>query len=122
MKKIYLTWSNWYFWSHIKKFFFEKYEIIPSSVDIRNHSDLSKEIENVMPDIIINAAWKTWRPNVDWCESNKEETSSVNIAWAINVASIASNLWIYFVHMWSWCVYEGDNDWKWFNENDEPNF
>ena len=122
MQKIYLTWSNWYFWSHIKNFFKGKYVITPSTVDIRNRSDLEKEINDCNPDIIINAAWKTWKPNVDWCESNKEETSSVNIAWAINLSSLASEKWIYFVHMWSWCIYEGDNFWKWFSEEDDANF
>ncbi len=122
MQKIYLTWANGYFWSHIKNYFNWKYIIIASSIDIRNRSDLDKEISSHSPDIIINAAWKTWKPNVDWCESNKEETSSVNIAWAINIASIASEKWIYFVHMWSWCVYEWDNNGKWFSEIDEANF
>jgi dTDP-4-dehydrorhamnose reductase len=26
------------------------------------------------PDVVINCAGKTGRPNIDWCESNKEDT------------------------------------------------
>ena len=122
MQKIYITWANGYIWSHIREYLSWEYEIIKSSVDIRNLDVLTHEIMEVKPDIIINAAWKTWKPNVDWCEDNKEETMTVNVSWAINVASAASILWIYCVHIGSWCVYQWDNDGKWFSEKDKPNF
>lgn len=122
MQKIYLTWSKWYFWSHINNHLASKYEIIPWTIDVRNHSELKKEIITIKPDIIINTAWKTGKPNVDWCESNKEETIWVNVSWAINVATIASELWIYCVQIWSWCIFEWNNKGKWFSEEDEANF
>ena len=122
MQKIYLSWSKWYFWSHIKTYLSNDYEIISWSVDIRNYQELLDEINLHNPDIIINAAWKTWVPNVDWCESNKEQTLTVNVAGAINIASIASDLGVYFVHIWSWCIFEWDNWGRWFTEEDSANF
>lgn len=122
MQKIYITWSRWYFWTHIRNYFNSKYQIITWNVDIRDYLSLKREIIQIKPDIIINSAWKTGKPNVDWCESHKEETMWVNVSWAVNVATISSELWIYCVHIWSWCIYEGNNNWKWFSEEDEPNF
>ena len=36
-------------------------------------------VEEVTPDVVINCAGKTGRPNVDWCEDHKEETVRANV-------------------------------------------
>lgn len=122
MQKIYLLGATWYVWWHILKFLSTSYEIICSKVKIQNYLDLEKDIISVKPDIIINAAWMTGKPNVDSCESNKEDTLVINVAWSINVASISSRLGIYMVQIGSWCIYSWNNDWRWFSELDPPNF
>jgi dTDP-4-dehydrorhamnose reductase len=35
-------------------------------------------LDEVKPDVVINAAGKTGKPNVDWCEDHKEETLRSN--------------------------------------------
>lgn len=38
------------------------------------------------PTHVLNAAGVTGRPNVDWCESNKETTLRCNVVGALNLA------------------------------------
>lgn len=87
-----------------------------------NESTLEKFLNENNPSIIVNAIGKTGRPNIDWCESHKEETLRSNVTAAIALGSTASKRGIYFVHLGSGCIYEGDNNKKGFTEEDEPNF
>ncbi|OGZ08789.1 MAG: hypothetical protein A3D65_03260 [Candidatus Lloydbacteria bacterium RIFCSPHIGHO2_02_FULL_50_13] len=75
-----------------------------------------------LPDIIINAAGKTGRPNVDWCEDHKEETYFANVTLAKIFADHAKKHRVKLVHLSSGCIYEGDNGGKGFAEEDTPNF
>jgi dTDP-4-dehydrorhamnose reductase len=94
--------------------------------------------------VVINATGKTGRPNVDWCEDNKEETYKVNVGGAVNVADVCRELGLYMVQIGSGCVFdsfedppaplqgeERSSDWeeklesegiRVFGEEDEPNF
>jgi 3,5-epimerase/4-reductase len=74
------------------------------------------------PEIIINAIGKTGKPNVDWCEQNKELTIQANVNVAANLCTEASKRDIYFVQLGSGCIYEGDNNGEGFSEEDPPNF
>ncbi|OGI12746.1 hypothetical protein A3K64_04140 [Candidatus Micrarchaeota archaeon RBG_16_36_9] len=89
------------------------------AVDI---SQIEKVLEAERPDVVINAVGKTGRPNIDWCETHKEETVMANISAAINIAAECSKRGIYFVHLGSGCIYDGDNGGKGYTEEDEPNF
>lgn len=79
-------------------------------------------LEDVKPEVVINAIGKTGRPNIDWCEDNKEETILSNIGVPTILGSICSEKRIYFIHLGSGCIYSGDNEGKGFKESDEPNF
>jgi 3,5-epimerase/4-reductase len=74
------------------------------------------------PEIIINAIGKTGKPNVDWCEQNKELTIQANVNVAANLCTEASKRGIYFVQLGSGCIYDGDNNGNGFSEEDPPNF
>lgn len=75
-----------------------------------------------LPDIIVNAAGKTGRPNVDWCESHKDETYFANVTLTKLLAEHAKRHNIKLVHLSSGCIYEGDNDGRGWSEEDAPNF
>ncbi len=93
--------------------------------DATNPDEIKAVFKEEKPDIVINAMGKTNGPGaigVDWCESNKEETIMSNIIAAVNLCVECSLAGIYFVHLGSGCVYNGDNDGKGFTEEDEPNF
>lgn len=86
---------------------------------INNIDDIYNEIRTYNPDIIINCIGKTGKPNVDWCEDNKEETFLSNVTVPTFMAEVCQKYDKYMVHIGSGCIYEGDNK---YTEKDNPNF
>lgn len=76
-------------------------------VDISNFQSLNNIFEALHPDAVINAAGKTGRPNVDWCESHKEETYRSNVIGPLNVAEAAKKVGAYVLHLGSGCIFYG---------------
>ena len=98
-------------------------DAVPSSVDIADSTAVSAELDRVKPDVVINAAGKTGRPNVDWCETHKEETLRSNVMGPIVLLQECGKRGIYWVHVGSGCIYQGVGDGgKGFSEDDPPNF
>lgn len=87
---------------------------------ISTRFDLSiKQIESVLnverPDVLINCIGKTGRPNVDWCEVNKEETASANVALPILLAEVCAKKSIHLIQIGSGCIYFGESpNYQWF--------
>jgi nucleoside-diphosphate-sugar epimerase len=69
-------------------------------------------------DFIINAAGFTGRPNVDACESRKDDTVYGNINFPLHLERIFD---CPVLHLTSGCVYTGYIDGGW-TETDQPNF
>jgi dTDP-4-dehydrorhamnose reductase len=92
-----------------------------SSARITSPEDIEASITQ-KPDIIINAVAKTGRPNVDWCEDNREETYFANVEVPKMLAAYADREGIRMVQFSSGCIYEGDKGGAGFTENDRPNF
>lgn len=95
---------------------------IGSTVDIADQAAVRAEIDRVQPDVVINAAGKTGKPNVDWCEDHKMETLRANVTGPLLLAEEAEKRGIRLVHMSSGCIYAGDNGGRGFTEDDAPNF
>jgi dTDP-4-dehydrorhamnose reductase len=100
---------------------------ILSDKHINTKEDVIEVIEIHKPDIVINCIGITGRPNIDWCESHKEQTIFGNVIVPFLIYDAISeynsnNNKIRMVHLSSGCIYEGDNDGKGFSEDDEPNF
>lgn len=93
-----------------------------SDVRIEDISVVKAELERVKPDVVVNCAGKTGRPNVDWCEDHKAETLFGNVTAPLILAKACDELGVYMVHIGSGCVYEGYKDGIGYGENDEPNF
>ena len=53
---------------------------------------------------------KTGKPNVDWCESNKEETIRSNVIGALNLADVCHLRKVHLTMLGSGCVYQFDNE------------
>lgn len=83
-----------------------------SNIGVRVSPD-SKSISNILeiikPDVVVNCIGKTGRPNVDWCESNKEETATANIAIPILLAEECAKKSIHLVHIGSGCIFFGNS-------------
>lgn len=82
------------------------YEIVYSKLEISSES-IEQTIDQYRPDVIINCIGKTGRPNIDWCESNKEKTSVVNTALPILLADICKKKSIKLIQIGSGCIFFG---------------
>lgn len=69
--------------------------------------------------VIINAAAYTGNPNVDACETNKQETINGNVIYPVNLE--LKHQTIPIIHLTTGCVYTGYKEGGW-TEEDEPNF
>ena len=90
--------------------------------DITDRSAVREALKKLRPSVVINAAGKTGKPNVDWCEDHPAETLSSNVAGPLLLAEECLAHKALMVHLGSGCVYEGDNGGRGFSEEDAPNF
>ncbi len=106
-------------------------------VDIADARAVAEIFDREKPDVVINAAGKTGRPNIDWCEEHKEETLRSNLTGPLVLLEECGKSNIYWVHLSSGCIYEGDGrknslspgerdrvrgSVEGFTEDDPPNF
>lgn len=89
---------------------------------INSTQDALKLIEIYNPEVIINCIGKTGKPNVDWCEDNKESTFDGNVSTPSQIALACEMKGVKMVHIGSGCIFEGDNNGQGFSEEDKPNF
>ncbi len=90
--------------------------------DITNTVLVAEALDTHKPDVVINCAGKTGKPNVDWCETHKSETLNSNLLGPLVLRQACEVRNIYFVQLGSGCIYEGDNDGRGWGEDDPPNF
>jgi len=104
----------------------ESFGYLSTGIRINDDSQSLDELRSFLneerPDIVVNAIGKTGRPNIDWCETHREETRKANTDAPIILSRECADRKIRFVHIGSGCVFKGDNDGKGFTEKDEPNF
>lgn len=83
-------------------------------IDQRIYSllDIHNMLEKHKPDILINCIGKTGRPNVDWCESHKEDTAFANTAIPIMLADGCKSFNTHLIQIGSGCIYFGDSPYK----------
>lgn len=92
-----------------------------TSTDIADHSAVATVLDGMKPDVIVNCAAKIGRPNIDWCESNPEETIHSNVLGPVVLAKECLKRGIFMAHVGSGSVYQGDNGGRGFSEVDLPN-
>lgn len=95
---------------------------IKPKIDIADRHAVIGFLDSEKPDVVINCAGKTGRPNVDWCETHKMETLRANVTGPLILLEECLARNIYLVHMSSGCIYEGDRGGRGFTEDDPPNF
>ncbi|MFH0770542.1 MAG: sugar nucleotide-binding protein [Candidatus Peregrinibacteria bacterium] len=95
---------------------------ITPPTDIADSGAVADILDREKPDVVINAAGKTGRPNVDWCEDHKEETLRSNVTGPLILFDACAERGIYWMHISSGCIYEGDNGGRGYTEEDTPNF
>ncbi|PYI07962.1 NAD(P)-binding protein [Aspergillus sclerotiicarbonarius CBS 121057] len=97
-----------------------------SYVRIENREAVLSEITRVEPTHVINTAGARGNPNMDWCETHKQETIRSNIIGAANLADCCFLKGLHLTHFGSGCIYDYDKSHPWggpgYTEEDEPNF
>ena len=61
-------------------------------------------------------------PNVDWCETHREETIRSNVTGPLVLLDECQRRQLYLVHLSTGCLFQGDNGGRGFAEVDPPNF
>jgi 3,5-epimerase/4-reductase len=92
----------------------------------QNRESVLAEIEKYKPTHVLNAAGVTGRPNVDWCEDNKQETIRANVLGTLTVADICAQKGIHHLLYATGCIFEYDDahtiGGTGFTEEDSANF
>src|SRR6185369_7389005 len=80
------------------------------SMNLRMDTDnvfVDSILNRYKPDVLINCIGKTGRPNVDWCESNKEVTAATNTALPIILAEACARHSVHLIQVGSGCIFFG---------------
>ncbi len=91
--------------------------------DLYSAEQLETFLRDVSPDIVINSAGYTGKPNVDACETDKANCLSGNAVLPGVIAAVCSALQLPWGHVSSGCIFTGTRpDGNGFTEEDPPNF
>lgn len=91
-----------------------------AETDITDLEAVRKELDETKPDVVINAAGITGRPNIDWCEDHKLETVAGNLIGPLILLQACQERNIYWVHLSSGCIFQGSGpDGDGFKETDD---
>jgi 3,5-epimerase/4-reductase len=84
-------------------------EAILSDRKLYSKQDVLDLLEEINPDVVLNAAGVRGKPNVDWCETHQYETMEGNVNLPINIAEACHERNIYLLHIGSGCVFYGES-------------
>jgi len=91
--------------------------------DLYVRGELAKRVREISPDILINCAGYTGKPNVDACETDKANCLAGNAVLPGVIAEACHQIRIAWGHVSSGCIFTGRrSDGHGFGEIDEPNF
>jgi len=100
--------------------------VILGKARLEDRQAVISELREHKPKWVFNAAGVTGRPNVDWCEDNKQTTMRTNVVGTVNLADACFLEGIHMTNLGSGCIYEYDTEHpingKAFTETDEPNY
>jgi dTDP-4-dehydrorhamnose reductase len=108
---------------HLYNFLNKKYNVVILDKSSLNYSDediLKKYLQSTSFDFVINCCGYTGHPNVDACESNKNDCVLYNIQTPIVINKVCNDLKLKIVHISSGCIYTDYT--KDYTEEDYPNF
>ncbi|KFY00697.1 hypothetical protein O988_03147 [Pseudogymnoascus sp. VKM F-3808] len=82
--------------------------VTTTTVRMQNREAVIAELQRVKPTHVLNCAGCTGRPNVDWCEDNKEETIRSNVIGTLNLADCCFLEKIHLTVFATGCIYTYD--------------
>ncbi len=97
-------------------------EAVGTDARIDDKNAVLMAIDQHKPDAVVNAAGRTGRPNVDWCETHQAETIYDNVIGAAILAEACFEKNLYLLHLSSGCVFYGPSpDPRGWKEDDFAN-
>lgn len=84
-------------------------EVFTTTVRMENREAVVQELQRVKPTHVLNCAGCTGRPNVDWCEDNKEATMRSNAIGTLNLADCCFLASVHITVFATGCIYEYDD-------------
>lgn len=75
--------------------------------DIADETAVRAALADHRPEAVVNAAGKTGRPNVDWCETHQAETYRSNVEGPLVLARACAAAGAYLLHLGSGCIFYG---------------
>lgn len=87
-----------------------------------DYKDLDHLLSKQSPDVIVNCIGRTGRPNVDWCENNREDTLMSNVILPAMIADWCGVHGVHLIQLSSGCIYFGDSPHKEWTNVDDGNF
>mmetsp|Transcript_40487 Transcript_40487/g.97722 ORF Transcript_40487/g.97722 Transcript_40487/m.97722 type:complete len:312 (-) Transcript_40487:2384-3319(-) len=105
----------------------EGIEVFIAETRIQNRESVAKELDEIKPTHVLNAAGITGRPNIDWCEDNKPATMRTNVIGTLNLADLCNERGIHCTVYATGCIFVYDEKHPegsgiGFTEEDTPNF
>lgn len=101
-------------------------DVYTTTTRMEDRQAVQKELDRINPTHVLNAAGCTGRPNVDWCEDNKESTVRSNVIGAINLTDCCYLKGIHCTVFATGCIYEYNDahpiGGSGYTEDDPPNF
>ncbi len=97
-------------------------DAVLSPADISDRPSVRAYLDAYRPEVAINCAGKTGRPNVDWCESHRAETLRANVTGVLVLLEECLARGTRLVHLGSGCIYSGDKGGRGWTEDDPANF
>lgn len=101
-------------------------KVASTTVRMEDRQGVAAELDRVKPTHVLNCAGCTGRPNVDWCEDNKEATIRSNVIGTLNLADLCAERGIHITVFATGCIYAYDEahpiGGPGFLETDTPNF
>lgn len=83
-------------------------DVVTTTVRMEDREAVLKLLDEVKPTHVLNAAGCTGRPNVDWCEGNKEATVRSNVIGTMNLTDCCFQRGIHCTVFATGCIYQYD--------------
>ncbi len=97
-------------------------DAVGTDARIDDKAAVLKALDEHKPDAVVNAAGKTGRPNIDWCETHQAETYRANTMGPLVLAAACQERGVYFLHLASGCIFYGPSpDPRGWHEEDFAN-
>jgi nucleoside-diphosphate-sugar epimerase len=101
--------------------------VTTTTVRMECREAVEAELKRIQPTHVLNCAGCTGRPNVDWCEDNREATIRSNVIGTLNLADLCFLFGIHLTVFATGCIYQYDLDHPLggrvgFTESDPANF